>query len=542
MGPVVDAPAGRAVVVGSGIAGLTVALELGDCTVVTGGELGDGASRWAQGGIAAALDVDDAPSLHAADTNAVAAELADRRVVELVAEGAPERIAWLERLGARFDRDADGGLLLGREAGHRRDRIVHADGDATGAAVMRALAGAVTARDDIEVVAGSRAVDLIRAGDRVVGVLIDGPEGRRPLLADAVVLATGGLGRAYARTTNPASATGDGVAMAARAGARLRDLEFVQFHPTALDTSLDPLPLLTEALRGAGATLIDAAGRRYLVDEHPDAELAPRDVVARGNWAARERGPIYLDARVVGEVFPERFPTVFAHAQAAGLDPRVDPLPVTPAQHYHMGGIATDDAGHTSLPGLFACGEVAATGLHGANRLASNSLLEGLVLGARVAAAIAVTVPSLRPLSVGELEVADVPQPGLHDPRTGGPGTGGPGTDHLAAIEALRSTMWRAGGLVRTGDGLRSALRAVEELRPVLASGPTGRNLEVVATLVLEAALSRRESRGGHWRADHPGPRSGRRAAASTFVTPRPTGRRRLQAAATEPATEPATV
>jgi L-aspartate oxidase len=489
----------NALIVGSGIAGLTAALELGHCTVVTKTALGEGSSRWAQGGLAAAIGPGDSPAGHAADTRGVSSGLTVDDVVEMVTGDAPGRIRWLEALGAGFDLATDGTLALGREAGHRARRIVHAGGDATGAAVMRALVAAVLARPDIEVLEQHRAIDLIRADGRIVGVTTAGPDGRvRVLTAAAVVLATGGIGRVFARTTNPAEATGDGLAMALRAGARVRDPEFVQFHPTALDSTLDPLPLLTEALRGDGATLVDAAGHRYLTGRHPDAELAPRDVVARANWAAQQLGPIFLDTRLIdgapgadrGAGFTERFPTVFAACMAAGIDPRREPVPVTPAQHYHVGGILTDGSGRTDLPGLYACGEAASVGLHGANRLASNSLVEGLVLGGRVAASIAGTPATPRShRSAPEIPIAP-PEPDTSDDES--------------AIARLRATMWRHGGLVRDADGLTDAIESAATLRPALDASITGRNLAAVADLVLRAALARQESRGGHHRADHP--------------------------------------
>jgi L-aspartate oxidase len=478
----------NALIVGSGIAGLTAALELGHCTVVTRSSLGEGASRWAQGGLAAAIDPTDSPADHADDTRAVSSGLTIDALVDAVTADAPGRVRWLQELGTGFDLGDDGSLALGREAGHRTHRIVHAGGDATGAAVMRALVTAVRRRPDIEVLEHHRAVDLIRAGDRVVGVTLVGADGATTArTARAVVLATGGIGRVFARTTNPAEATGDGFAMAWRAGAELRDPEFVQFHPTALDSTLDPLPLLTEALRGAGATLIDARGHRFLTDVHADAELAPRDVVARANWAAQQRGPIFLDVRAIDT--PTRFPTVFGACTAAGFDPREVPIPVTPAQHYHVGGIRTDDHGHTGLAGLYACGEAASTGLHGANRLASNSLVEGLVLGGRVAASIADTPSPAR-------------RPAFHEVPTDAPHPGAP--DDADAIARLRTTMWRHGGLVRDAAGLGDALDHLASLRPSLDASVTGRNLAVVADVVLRAALGRTESRGGHHRADHP--------------------------------------
>ena len=443
------------VVVGSGIAGLTAALAHGDCTVVSKTSVGDGSSRWAQGGIAAALGPDDAPSRHAADTLEVSGGLGDADVAALVTGAAPERVRWLAELGAAFDTGPDGAFTLGREAGHDRRRIVHANGDATGAEVMRALVAAVRARPDIERLDDTLALDLLRDGPRIVGVLTRTPDGGlEAVLAPAVVLATGGLGQLYRHTTNPTEVTGDGLAMAARAGVTIRDPEFVQFHPTALATDLDPLPLLTEALRGEGATLVDEHGHRYLPAVHPDAELAPRDIVARANWRQRREGPIFLDARGIGPDFADRFPTVWAIARRAGLDPRHELLPVSPAQHYHMGGIACDEHGRSSHPGLYTCGEASSTGLHGANRLASNSLLEGLVFGARVAAAMRVdpapaAPPSAAIVSADALTVEPV------------------GNDTTAvAIDELRDLMWDRVGLERDADGLRWALERIDELAP----------------------------------------------------------------------------
>lgn len=535
------AGADRAVIIGSGLAGLTAALALGDCTVVTKTALGDGASRHAQGGIAAAFGDDDSPAAHAEDTVAVGGGLTDPRIAQLVANAAGERVTWLQELGAAFDltvsdtsqtrRGHEATLdrrhrstftlgheealrrgstfALGREAGHSRRRIVHANGDATGAEIMRALITAVRQRADIEVLEYTHAIDLVRVGGRIGGVLVsDDAEDRRILLADAIVLGTGGIGRLYAHTTNPAEATGDGLAMAIRAGAAIRDPEFVQFHPTALASHLDPLPLLTEALRGDGAHLIDAAGRRYLLDVHPAAELAPRDVVARANWREQQRGPIYLDARSLGASLPERFPTVFALAGQAGLDPRTEPLPVSPAQHYHMGGVVTDEDGRTSLAGLFACGEVASTGLHGANRLASNSLVEGLVLGTRVARAIGrAAANNDRGFAIGAIGAI-----GAIDVGRSGPAVGvEDGSLDLVglkedweAIAQVRQLMWERGGLVRDGAGLRKGLTELSMLAPRLSAGLVGRNLATVARVILEAGLARQESRGSHFRADHP--------------------------------------
>lgn len=481
------------VIVGSGLAGLSAALGLGNCVVVTRGKLGSGSSEHAQGGIAAAVSPGDSAADHAADTLAVSAGLADPAVVCAVAAAAAGRIEWLRALGAGFDLDADGRIALGREAGHRASRIVHAGGDATGVEVMRVLTAAVEARPDIEVFADHDLIDLIRCGSQVVGVLALTPHGGRvAILTPAVVLATGGIGGVYAHTTNPAGITGDGLAAAARAGAALADLEFVQFHPTALDVETDPAPLLTEALRGEGAVLLNEHGERFMPGLHPDAELAPRDVLARAIWRQRTGGrKVYLDARAaVGARFPQRFPSVWRRALAAGLDARTEPLPVTPAQHYFMGGIATDLHGRTSLPGLWAVGEVAATGLHGANRLASNSLLEGLVLGAAASASVAAS------------GLAMPPDTGLEVPVCAA-ASGQPDGDSLRG--AIRSLMWKHVGLVRDQQGLATALAELERLHDAQGgAGLPARNLLLIARLIASAALQRTESRGAHWRADYP--------------------------------------
>ena len=492
------------VVIGGGVAGLAAALALPGRRVllVSKRRLGEGgASPWAQGGVAVALAAGDSPARHAADTIAAAAGLADRAAVTLLTERGPARVEALRALGARFDVGPGGELAFGREAAHSASRILHAGGDATGAEMVRALTAAVRRAGWIEVVEESFAEDLLVEGGRVVGVLLRDAAGEpRLLAAGAVVLATGGIGQVYRYTTNPPEATGDGLAMAARAGARLADLEFVQFHPTALASGRDPLPLLTEALRGEGALLVDGEGRRFMTAEHRLAELAPRDVVARAIWRRREAGPVFLDARAaVGDRFPTRFPTVFARCREQGYDPRVELLPVTPAAHYHMGGIAVDLAGRSSLPGLWACGEVASTGAHGGNRLASNSLLEALVFGAEVGEALEVEAP----------ERPDARQLWRHPAWSAGrrPGAAVAGTADEELRRRVRGVAWSRVGVVRDGAGLLAALDELEDL--ALAGPPAGgetRNLLDVARLVASAALLREESRGAHWRSDHPAP------------------------------------
>ena len=490
-----------AVVVGGGIAGLSTALSLEGCVVACGAAIGDGASRLAQGGIAAALGPGDSPALHAADTLRVSAGLAAADVSSLVSGAAPGRVDWLRRIGVAFDRDADGGLALGREAGHGRHRIVHAGGDRTGAAVMRSLAEAVRMRPDIRLLEGYALVDLLTAGDRAAGVLLEGPDGSRlAVLAPEVVLATGGVGAAFEHTTNPSSSRGTGLAAAARRGVRLADLEFMQFHPTALAIAGDPQPLLTEALRGAGALLVDDSGRRFMPQVHADAELAPRDVVARAVAARRRAGrAVYLDATGVTGL-GERFPGAVAIARAAGLEPARDLLPVAAAAHFHMGGIATSIDGATSLAGLWACGEVACTGLHGGNRLASNSLLEGLVFGERIARAIR---SAARPPPRGPLEV----------PRR----RGLPGADP-ARVGLLRRLVGESLGPLRDGATLGAAR---ERLAGWRCDSRAEEDLAAVAGLMLTAALERRESRGAHYRSDFPAPATG--VPARRFASPQAT-------------------
>lgn len=487
-----------ALVVGAGIAGLVAALKLqpAKVTVLCKTRLGKGsATDWAQGGIAAAIGADDSPRLHAIDTQRAGAGISDAKIVEILTQDAPARVEELLELGAVFDRTDAGALALGREAAHQRRRIVKAGGDATGHEILNTLIDAVCVHPSIEIVENVTAEDLIVNENRVDGVSgrDNASQDRMEFPARATVLATGGMGRLYRFTTNPVEATGDGIAMAARAQALLADMEFVQFHPTALGIGRDPMPLVTEAVRGEGATLVNDLGERFMLAIHLDAELAPRDVVARAIFEQQQRGrTVGLDARAIGARFPQAFPTVFRFCLDAGIDPRVQNIPVAPAAHYHMGGIAVDEWGRTSLENLWACGETSATGVHGANRLASNSLLEALVYGSRVATDIG----SQRPWkSSGYRRLA---RPPARVAR------GRSEMTEAQALTDLRNVMYANVGLVRDETGLREALARIAELEATAAPEGTLRNLLVVGRLIAEAALARHESRGSHYRSDYP--------------------------------------
>jgi L-aspartate oxidase len=471
----------RPIVIGGGLAGLMTALHLAPQPVIvlSATPLAEGAaSAWAQGGVAAAVGSDDAPALHAADTLAAGDGLCDASVAGRIAAAAPAAVAELERLGVPFDREADGKLALGLEAAHGRNRIAHVTGDGTGAAIMRAVVAAVRATPSITVIEGLAARRLIVDDRGVAGVLAADAARVCVLMSRRIVLATGGLGGLFAHTTNPLGATGQGLALAARAGAALVDMEFVQFHPTALDVGLDPMPLVSEAVRGKGAWLIDETGRRFM-QEKGSSELAPRDVVARAVARhLRDGHRVFLDPRpVLGRAFADHFPGIAARCRAAGIDPATAPIPVRPAAHYHMGGIAVDEQGRTSLDGLWACGEVAGSGLHGANRLASNSLLEAIVTAGAVAASI-VGTDAGAPAS---------PRPvALVAPADAGP---------------LRPLVDETLGLVREREGLE---KAIAHLEPLARGETSVADPALVALLIAKAALRREESRGGHWRRDFP--------------------------------------
>ncbi|MCH0565136.1 MULTISPECIES: L-aspartate oxidase [unclassified Streptomyces] len=527
------------VVVGSGVAGLTAALRCEaaglNTVVVTKARLDDGSTRWAQGGIAAALGEGDTPEQHLDDTLVAGAGLCDADAVRILVTEGPDAVRRLMATGARFDESSAGGLDLTREGGHHRRRIAHAGGDATGAEVSRALVEAVRAagegergalpdtegggpRAGLRTIENALVLDLLTDADgRTAGVTLhvmgEGQhDGVGAVHAPAVVLATGGMGQVFSATTNPSVSTGDGVALALRAGAEVSDLEFVQFHPTVLFLGPDvegQQPLVSEAVRGEGAHLVDADGVRFMVGQHELAELAPRDVVAKGilrRMQQQDAEHMFLDARHFGAgMWEHRFPTILAACRAHGIDPVHEPIPIAPAAHYASGGVRTDSHGRTTVPGLYACGEVACTGVHGANRLASNSLLEGLVYAERIADDIAAA-------HAGSGLHARVPQPVPHPERPAHP---------LLAPEtrfAVQRIMANGAGVLRSAASLRQAADRLQQLhtdaRDALEeNGKTAEpgvdtweatNLLCVARALVAAASARGETRGCHWREDLP--------------------------------------
>ena len=457
--------------------------------LLTKRSLFDSATAYAQGGIAAALGAGDSPALHRQDTLAAGAALCDAAAVQVLVEEGPARVRELQTAGADFDLDPKGRLSLGREAAHSKNRIVHAHGDQTGAEVARTLVARVRETKRIRVLEKARVLDLIVRRGTCYGVRASIAGKAMEIVADATVLATGGCGQIYRYTTNPVVATGDGFAIAHRAGVTLADMEFVQFHPTALDTPENPLALISEAVRGEGAILVNSRGVRFMKGRHRLAELAPRDVVARAIFREQKKGPVFLDARKLGDRFAERFPGILSLCRARGIDPRSDLIPVTPAAHYMMGGVVTDLRGRASVARLYAVGEVARTGVHGANRLASNSLLEGLVFAERVARDLSSAIEIGKPPAIAKWRV-----PPLADR----------GAAQVAADE-IRAVMWEHAGIARTARGLRTALDKLADIGRRLPLGATEElNMLQTAQLVAEAALLRKESRGGHYRADYP--------------------------------------
>ncbi len=496
------------VVVGSGVAGVTTVLAIRHAMpdarilLATKSVLDDGSTRWAQGGVAAALGPGDSPGQHLSDTLIAGAGLCDVRAVRTLVTEGPDAVRRLIALGAEFDREPSGPLSLTREGGHLQRRIAHAGGDATGAEISRALLVALAgagASAELEVIEHALALDLLLTDDgKAAGITLhllgEGQtDGVGAVHAPAVVLATGGFGQLYLATTNPAVSTGDGVALALRAGAAIADIEFVQFHPTVLWLGPDSRgrqPLISEAVRGEGAYLVTEAGRRFMTGQHPLGDLAPRDVVAKAimrEMLAARSDHVYLDGRHLGaRTWQQRFPTILASCRQNGIDPVSEPIPVVPAAHYASGGVRTDLHGRTTVPGLYACGETACTGVHGANRLASNSLLEGLVFAERIALTLARGLPAL-----GEPALDHRPA-GVLDP---------------SVIRPLQQLMSSRAGVLRSGTGLSEAAAGLSELGGQECDKPgaaawQATNLHLVASALVRAALARQETRGSHWRED----------------------------------------
>jgi len=494
------------VIVGGGVAGLRAAIGLapaGRVLVLTKAEPAESNTGYAQGGIAAAIGDDDSTALHEADTIRAGDGLCDPEAVRVCVTEGPRYVRELLDWGARFDRAADGRPALGREAAHSVRRVLHA-GDATGREIGRVLWERVSALPAVETIDHALVTEIVVEDGRARGVrYFDRAGALQEVRAGATLLATGGAGQVFRETTNPAVATGDGVALAFHAGARVADLEFVQFHPTALKQPGAPRFLISEALRGEGARLVNDAGEAFMTRYHPDGDLAPRDVVARGIVRESERtgAPVFLTlAHLDAAYVRRRFPTIASMLRDLGLDLAADRIPVGPAAHYIMGGVDTDVCGRTSIAGLFAAGEVACTGLHGANRLASNSLLEGLVFGARAADAMQ-EPPRAAAMRPDRVEAGSL---GLEASRATQRAHG----PEPRAPDAIRDLMWRSVGLFRDRDGLERAVAALDGMAATAAAptvdGARDRNLATVARLIARAALRREESRGGHYRLDYP--------------------------------------
>jgi L-aspartate oxidase len=490
------------IVIGSGVAGLTTALNVRShglsVLLVTKARIDEGSTKWAQGGIAAALGPGDTPDQHKKDTLAAGAGLCDLAAVDVLVSEGPEAVRKLIARGAVFDKSETGEIALTREGGHLRNRILHAGGDATGAEVSRALLAAVREDKGIEIIEHALAIDALKsASGRVCGVTLHvigqgSLDGVGRALSRAVVVAAGGLGQVYSQTTNPAVSTGDGVALALRAGAEVADVEFIQFHPTVLWRDLanrGQQPLISEAVRGEGAILLNHKGEQFMIGKHPQADLAPRDVVAKEIFNQMQisgQPHVWLDATKISD-FAARFPTIYASCIANGIDPTKEKIPVAPASHYASGGVRVDLNGQSTVAGLYICGESACTGAHGANRLASNSLLEGLVFGARIADELAKNLPAQ------EQPVEDN-QVTLLDPKI---------------VLPLQMAMSEGAGVMRSESSLRKTMQTLQELSKLTSNQPRieaweASNLHLLATAIVRSALQRTESRGSHWRSDFP--------------------------------------
>lgn len=483
-------------IIGAGLAGLYAALSLAPrpVTILSPKPLGFGASSaWAQGGVAAAMDAGDTPEAHATDTVNAGDGIVDADIATFVTAAAKEHVLELAEVGTPFDRTENGGFVMSKEAAHSYARVVRVKGDQAGAEIMKALIKEVSETPSITVLEGATALELLVKNGTMQGVVVS-ENNTTPYViqAKAYLLAAGGAGSLYLKTTNPPSVRGLAVGMAARAGAVIADAEFVQFHPTAMDVGIDPNPLATEALRGEGATLINKHGERYMLAVHPDAELAPRDIVARENFRQHQLGNVpMLDTReAVGENIKDEFISVYRYCQQSGINPVKEAIPIVPAAHYHMGGVATDKQGRSSINGLWVSGEASSTGLHGANRLASNGLLEALVYAATAADGMIQAINAGDGCSyVSNLSVPDI---GFKYVDEG-------------AVMKLRAIMSSKVGVMRDGEGLAQALRELKVLSDKNNGESTNfDNMLAAATLITAAAYNRTESRGGHFRTDYP--------------------------------------
>jgi len=481
-------------VIGSGVAGLATALwaaQHGEVVILSKDRADNCNTALAQGGIAAAVGQNDSPELHLADTLSAGAGSCWQDAVEVLTGEAPEIIRTLQTWGVNFDLDEKGQPALAREGAHSLPRVLH-HGDNTGAEIWRALYAKLLQTKGVTLLSNTHALEIILNHGQCTGVVAQTQGENTLYTARGVVLATGGCGRIFGCTTNSNLSTGDGLALAWQAGAELTDLEFIQFHPSALDLGDNPLFLISEAVRGDGAVLINSEGKPFMPAYHPMADLAPRDVVSRAILTEQAKGQkVFLDARSLAGKFPMRFPNIYEKLKLHSIDPAADPIPVTPAAHFMMGGIRTDCFGQTNIPGLFACGETASTGVHGANRLASNSLLEGLVFGRRVAAAMA----RLRTVQTSDFPGLTVKEPGQIKPLAVAD----------SRLTALQEIMWSRVGIVRNGQMLSEALRLLDDLDQQLDQTDFElKNMLLVAKLMAQAALKRQESRGSHFRSDYP--------------------------------------
>jgi L-aspartate oxidase len=487
----VNSPNNSIVIVGAGLAGLFTAIKLSplNVVIVASKKLGSGtSSQWAQAGIAAAMGKSDSILSHLKDTIDVGGGIVDEKIAELVITNGPSRVNDLIALGVPFDKDTNNELILRKEAAHQHNRIVSVRGDMTGKKIMETLTQIVKKSDHIRIIEGYNATELHQIDGKIQGISIQKENKVELINSNCVVLATGGIGQLYKITTNSKEALGDGVGMAARAGAVLSDMEFVQFHPTAFDIGIDPAPLATEALRGEGALIVNAKDERFIYNSHKDGELAPRDIVARSIFQEQQKGQkVFLDCRGdLGNRMINDFPTVYQLCRNSGINPREDKIPISPAAHYHMGGILTDENGKTNIEGLYACGENACSGVHGANRLASNSLLEAIVFGDIISKDIKENMNKSIPNKEVRIDITKSK------------------SLSILKLQELRSIMTEFVGVERDQEGLEKAYSMVQDIYTEYTKNGFLNNSLITSLLIIQSALARKEHRGSHYRKDFP--------------------------------------